>query len=361
MRKKNVRIGPALLLALMAALALILMACPQTTGNDSGGTTNCTVTFDTGGGSAIAPVTVGAGSIVNQPADPAKEGYHFDNWYTAATAGSVVSWPLAVNTNITVYARWTETVIPSTQFTVTFDTGGGSFIDPVTVDAGSTVNKPADPAKEGFYFDNWYTAEIDGSVVSWPLTVSENTTVYARWTEVVIPSTQFTVTFDTGGGNAIAPVTVDAGSTVNKPADPAKEGFYFDNWYTAETGGSAVSWPLTVNENTTVYARWILIGQGSIQVTFSGLPQDETTNLTGMSGETLSWTTGTLDISVPAANFPGASWQWYLDGVLLSGETSSSLHKPGSDFTLGRHGVTVRIMTEDNQVYSKSVRYTVEQ
>jgi uncharacterized repeat protein (TIGR02543 family) len=286
MRKKNVRIGPTLLLALMAALSLILTACPQATGNDNGGTTNCTVTFDTGGGSAIAPVMV---------------------------------------------------------------------------DAGSTVNKPEDPAKEGCLFDNWYTAATAGSVVSWPLTVSENTTVYARRTEAVIPGTRFTVTFDTGGGSAIAPATVDAGSIVNQPAYPAKEGFYFDNWYTAEIDGSVVNWPLTVSENTTVYARWILIGQGSIQVTFSGLPQDETTNLTGMSDGTLSWTMGTLNLSVPSENFSGASWQWYLDGVPLSGETSSSLHKPGADFTLGRHGVTVRIMPEDNQVYSKSVRFTVEQ
>jgi uncharacterized repeat protein (TIGR02543 family) len=361
MRKKNVRIGSALLLALMAALALILTACPQTTGNDSGGATNCTVIFNTGGGSAIAPVTVGAGSIVHQPADPAKEGFYFENWYTAETAGSVVNWPLIVNANITIYARWMKEVIPGARFTVTFDTGGGSFIDPVTVDAGFFVDRPADPTKEGFYFENWYTAEIDGSVVNWPLTVSENTTVYAWWTEAVIPSTQFTVTFDTGGGSFIDPVTVDAGSIVYQPADPSKEGYYFDDWYTAEIDGSAVNWPLTVSEDATVYARWIFTGQGFIQVTFSSLPQDETTSLTGMSDGNLSWTNGTLDISVPEENFQGASWQWYLDGVPLNGATTAALNKPGSDFSPGRHELTVEIRTADLKVYSKTLRFTVGQ
>ena len=308
-----------------------------------------TVTFDTDGGSAITPLTVDAGSWVDRPADPVKEGYHFDNWYTATTGGWVVSWPLTVSENTTVYARWIA------QYTVTFDTDGGSYLDPLTVDAGSWVNQPANPAKEGYHFDNWYTAATGGWAVSWPLTVSENTTVYTRWIAL------YTVTFDTDGGSYLDPLTMEAGSTVNQPVDPTKWGYRFDNWYTAATGGSAASWPLTVSESTTVYARWILIGQGSIQAVFSGLPQDESTNLTGTGGGTLSWTNGTLDISVPAENFPGASWQWYLDNAPLSGATTAALNKPGSDFTPGRHEVTVEIRTADNKVYSKTLRFTVVQ
>jgi uncharacterized repeat protein (TIGR02543 family) len=174
------------------------------------------------------------------------------------------------------------------------------------------------------------------------------------------PVYRVAVIFDTGGGSAIAPVTANAGSLVYRPAaNPAKTGYIFDGWYTAATGGSAVSWPLTVSENITVYARWLV--QGSIKVTFSGLPQDETTNLTGMSDGTLSWTNGTLDISVPAANFSGASWQWYLDNAPLSGATTAALNKPGSDFTPGRHDLTVEIRTADNKVYSKTLRFTVGQ
>ena len=167
----------------------------------------------------------------------------------------------------------------------------------------------------------------------------------------------YTVTFDTGGGGAIAPVTVDAGSTVNKPANPTRTGYSFDNWYTAATGGSVISWPLTVSGDITLYARWIAM-TGSISITFSG-PQDETRDLEGTS-ETLSWTTGTLNLSVPSANFPGATYQWYLGSAALSGATSSSLSKPGSDFTLGRREVTIRILMPNNRGYSKTLRFTVE-
>lgn len=169
-----------------------------------------------------------------------------------------------------------------------------------------------------------------------------------------------TVTFNTGGGSTIAPVTADSGSLVNSPANPTRTGYAFNGWYTAASGGEPVDWPITVTGNTTVYARWLLIGQGSIGAGFSGLPQDETTNLTGTSNY-LSWTSGTLSISVPTANFPGASYQWYLDNVLLSGATAATLSKPGSDFTPGRHDVTVRITTADNRAYSKTLRFTVEQ
>ena len=253
-----------------------------------------------------------------------------------------------------------DTSTTPANYTVTFDTGGGGAIAPVTVDAGSTVNRPTNPTRTGYSFDNWYTAATGGSVVSWPLTVSGDITVYARWTEESTPASRFTVTFDAGGGSSIAPVTVDIGSTVNKPANPTRTGYSFDNWYTAAIGGSVISWPLTVSENITVYARWILVGQGSIKVSFSGLPQDETTSLMGTSG-TLSWTRGTLNLSVPSVNFLEAYCQWYLDGSPLNGETGYSLNKPGSDFTLGQHAVAVQIQTADHTVYSKSVRFTVEQ
>jgi hypothetical protein len=97
---------------------------------------------------------------------------------------------------------------------------------------------------------------------------------------------------------------------------------------------------------------------GSIEATFSGLPQDETTSFTG-TVNTLSWRTGMFSIGVPAASFPGARYQWYLDGVPLDGAVNAALSKPGSDFTPGRHDVTVRITTADYQVYSKTIRFTV--
>jgi uncharacterized repeat protein (TIGR02543 family) len=240
-----------------------------------------------------------------------------------------------------------------------------AFSNPLAEEASATQDGdwlftiPADIA------DVWFkvTMKLTGSAAEYDAPGASETGVPGNGKKDIAlsPTYRATVTFDTGGGNTIDPVTVDAGSTVNKPDDPARTGYQFDNWYDAETGGEAVSWPITVTENTAVYAGWLLFGQGSIKVTFSGLPRDDTTDLEGAPAGTLSWTTGTLEINVPETNFPGAAWQWYLDNAPLSGETSSGLNKPGSDFTPGRHEVTVEILMTDGKIYSKTLRFTVGQ
>ncbi|GHV87083.1 hypothetical protein AGMMS50255_3790 [Spirochaetia bacterium] len=232
-----------------------------------------TVTFNTQGGSAVPPQTVNAGSAVNKPGDPTKAGFDFDNWYDAATGGSVVSWPLTVNSDTTVYARWDTTGTPVIHYTVTFDTQGGSAVPTQTVSDGSAVTQPGDPTRTGFVFDNWYDAPTGGSVVGWPLTVNGNITVYARWTTTGTPVIHYTVTFDTQGGSAVPTQTVSDGSAVTQPGDPTKPGFVFDNWYDAATGGSVVSWPLTVNSNITVYARWTT----TVPLPSYGISLDQTT------------------------------------------------------------------------------------
>ncbi|GHT56604.1 hypothetical protein FACS1894109_06090 [Spirochaetia bacterium] len=101
--KKNVR---CILtgLALVLAFSLGLGGCPV----DGG--TNYTVTFDTQGGSTIAAQTVSAGSQVSKPDNPTRASFVFADWYTAATGGTVISWPLTVNSDITVYAGWNAEV-----------------------------------------------------------------------------------------------------------------------------------------------------------------------------------------------------------------------------------------------------------
>jgi hypothetical protein len=53
-------------------------------------------------------------------------------------------------------------------YTVTFNTAGGSVYVPQRMIAGAQVNRPADPVKAGFVFDNWYDAAAAGSVIAWP-------------------------------------------------------------------------------------------------------------------------------------------------------------------------------------------------
>ncbi len=69
----------------------------------------------------------------------------------------------------------------STYYTVTFETNGGSKIGSVTVAAGTTLAKPAEPTKSGFYFAGWYTDAAKESLYTFSKKVTADFTLYAAW------------------------------------------------------------------------------------------------------------------------------------------------------------------------------------
>ncbi len=69
--------------------------------------------------------------------------------------------------------------------------------------------------------------------------------------------TTYTVTFETVGGTAISPSTVQAGKTVSRPSNPTKTGAEFVDWYTSSTyDGEPYNFSTPVNANLTLYAKW---------------------------------------------------------------------------------------------------------
>ena len=185
-----------------------------------------TITFDTAGGSAIAAITQDYGTAVTAPADPTKEGYTFDGWDKEIPATMPAE-------NITITAKWKVN-----QYTITFDTAGGSAIDPITQDYGTAVTAPEAPTREGYTFDGW-DKEIPATMPA------ENITITAKW-----KVNQYTITFDTAGGSAIDPITQDYGTAVTAPEAPTREGYTFDGW----DKDIPLSMPA---ENVTITAKWI--------------------------------------------------------------------------------------------------------
>ena len=127
-----------------------------------GGATSYTLTFDTNGGSAIAPITQDYGTAITAPADPTKTGYTFAGWTPTIPATMPAE-------NMTIKAKWTVN-----QYTLTFDTNGGSTIAPITQDYGTAITAPADPTKTGYTFAGW-TPAIPATMPA------ENLTVTAQW------------------------------------------------------------------------------------------------------------------------------------------------------------------------------------
>ena len=134
---------------------------------------------------------------------------------------------------------------------MTFDNEGTRTT--AIIDDGDKLTAPAAPTKEGYRFGGWYY-DNSGSKAKWGFdadTVTRAMTLTAKWVQT------YTVAFDTNGGSAVAPVTVDAVSTVTKPADPTKSGYTFGGWYKDST--LQTPWDFangTVTADTTLYAKW---------------------------------------------------------------------------------------------------------
>ena len=128
-----------------------------------------TITFDTAGGSEIAPITQDYGTVITAPEAPTREGYTFIGWDKEIPTTMPAE-------NITVKAQW-----EINQYTIAFDTAGGSEIAPITQDYGTVITSPADPTREGYAFIGWDT-EI-------PTTMpAENITLKAKWKDIEKPT-----------------------------------------------------------------------------------------------------------------------------------------------------------------------------
>ena len=184
-----------------------------------------TITFDTNGGSEIAPITQDYGTEITAPDNPTRKGYTFKGWDKEIPETMPAE-------NITVKAQW-----KINQYTIAFDTNGGSEIAPITQDYGTEITAPDNPTRKGYTFKGW-DKEIP------EIMPAENMTVKAQW-EI----NQYTITFDTNGGSEIAPITQDYGTEITAPDNPTRKGYTFKGW--------DKEIPKTMPaENITITARW---------------------------------------------------------------------------------------------------------
>lgn len=148
----------------------------ETPAKISGGTFNgevigaYTVTFQSEGGSEVAS-QIRANAPAARPADPTKEGYTFIGWYKGESEWDFETPVTPVTPDLTLTAKW-----QLNQYTITFDTAGGSEVAPITQDYGTTITAPANPTKTGYTFAGW-----DKTI---PATMpAGDMAITARWTE----------------------------------------------------------------------------------------------------------------------------------------------------------------------------------
>ncbi len=222
----------------------------------------CTVVFDTNGGTIIPPQTVEKGQKITPPSVPLRYGYTFAGWYMNRSLSIPFSFSDGITTDTVLYAKWDEAL----KYVVTFDSNGGSYVEPQRVEFLRTALRPNDPVRAGYVFTGWYMNDALTTPYDFSLTITQDITLYARWvsTDNYYPypggssSNRYTVTFETNGGSAVPSQTVSSRQFAARPESPKKSGYVFAGWYTSQNFDEIYIFEyVPVVKDITVYARWI--------------------------------------------------------------------------------------------------------
>ena len=144
-----------------------------------------TVMFNSNRGSFVEPITIEQDEKVNEPATPTLDKHNFAGWYMDNHTFEY-KWNFAVHTvteDIILNAKWEE-IITYATYTVTFNSNGGSFVEPITVKPDEKINKPATPIWGNYIFAGWYCIDNNTFMKEWDFavnTVTKNVTLYAKW------------------------------------------------------------------------------------------------------------------------------------------------------------------------------------
>ena len=214
-----------------------------------------TVTFHLDNGQPDYIETVEHGKTAKGPQDITKDCSNFAYWNTSDGH----EWALdsnPVTQDMDLYAIW----VPK-SVTVTFDSKGGTAVQPQSKVCGDKVDAPTGVTKDGYTLEGWYTDEQLTPASKWDFdnsTVTGDITLYAKWTEDT-----YTVTFDAKGGSPTPPSqSKHYGDRVEEPSVVTKAGFTLEGWYTDEQLTPTKKWDFVnnpVTESITLYAKWIVL------------------------------------------------------------------------------------------------------
>ena len=255
-----------------------------------------------------------------------KAGYTFNGWYDAASGGTRITTDNTYSVD-TLYAHWTALTYTvtlnlnaSSLYNTTTDIKNGSNAytsnGSLTVTYGSTYSSLPTLSKPGHVFNGWYTATSGGTKINSTdnVVITANTTYYAHWNAVTT-----TATFHTNYPDATDSTTTKTETYGTKwvvESNPSFNGWTFDGWFSAASGGTQVTADDT-NLDTTdrnLYAHWTT-KTITLNVNASSLYNTDTDILNGSTrytGGTTTITTAHKYASLPTLTKTGYSFSgWY--------------------------------------------------
>lgn len=279
---------------------------------------------------------------------PSKTGYTFDGWTAVVDSGYANNGNFPVDDyttkiennfgNVTLTANFTIN-----QYTISFDTDGGSEVPSITDDYGQAVEAPADPTKEGHDFKGWFIDDTFAEEYEFTTIPPEDITVYAKW-EIQ----KFDVSFDTDGGSAIETQVVEYGSIATRPQNnPTKDSdangnYRFLGWFADSECTETFDFSTPIKETTTVYAKWLSYEEEPIlyNVSYKTSADSEDTLSIGTFAEG-------EQMVLPSVPDDAVNHKVFV-GFTLEGDTSETpvVYSAGDVFTVGAEDVIFIVVWE---------------
>jgi uncharacterized repeat protein (TIGR02543 family) len=215
---------------------------------------------------------------------------------------------------------------------VKFVSNGGRPVPPnQAVGRGDTATRPDNQSRIGYIFDNWYSNEYFTEVYDFDTPVTEDITLYAKWSPIT-----YTVRYDKNSPDATG-TTVDSSHTYDVAKNLSPNGFtladlIFAGW--ARTPGGAVEFTdqypvlnLSSNDGDTVtlYAKWTTLNK-QYTVTFN------------RNGATSGTAPGPITVDAGSSiTIPGQNYLlrtgYTFGGWNTKADGTGTLYRPGDSFT----------------------------
>ena len=161
-----------------------------------------------------------AGSMIDIPSDPEKEGYTFIGWYKDGEDNAYNFVDGLVTEDVDLYSKYEKN-----KYVVTFYNENEEEITKEEVEHGERIKNVPDTNKKYYRFVGWYEK---GETEKFDLTkeIKKNINLYAKY-EVI----KYTVRFYDNDKVINEKTEYEAGSMIDIPSDPEKEGYTFTGWY----------------------------------------------------------------------------------------------------------------------------------
>ena len=264
--------------------------------------TTHTVTFNSNGGTKIAPKEVVSGVKIKAPSTPTKDKYLFRGWYEDSTFSKEFDFNTPITSDMTLYAKWEAAnsineirlagdfqygtvpvgTLPSfnprtTTDSITIDKTNSDWVKRTSTTSlwgGFAGNTPVAYNDGKTYYGYSFAVDTnDGYQLASDLkviyngddvTTTANVSRYAWGAYVDVDLGKaigtpvvYTITFNSNDGTSVAPQNVNAGEKLTEPTPaPTREGFTFDGWYEDSTFSTKFNFDTPITDNMTLYAKW---------------------------------------------------------------------------------------------------------